>query len=593
MENNKKIKIVNQYTKEEKEVTIPNNSKYDFLLERNQKYMNYNALSFKGKKEKITYEELHTRIEEYTRALYKQGIRKDDVIAVCGANTPEFIYLLYALDIIGATVVGLSPLNNEYKMKRDIEMVKPTRLITIDMMYGKCKNACKSLNVSPILYSPLESMNSPFMKMIYNVKQFLDGNKVFGKNHNLRKIIREGKNASFERTPFVPNQVNDVLFTGGSTGIHKGVDLSSNGLNSVVKALDEVLILEPGMTHLGNIPFGHMCFGRLVMHYALCKNLEFALTLDALPNKFYDELVRTQADGAMGGPVHWNAIAQTPNIKPGSLSNLKQGLSGGEMFKPEDKNADEKSLKEGGCYIEIGDGLGLTEMWAPTHVNMGGKNTPGTIGFAIPFVQSKVVSLKLLENFEPNVYQKLPEVPIGEVGMLLVSGPGMMLGYHNNIVETNKIFIYDENGTKWYITGDLVRRYGIDNNEFKFAGRQKRNFVCGVDNIYPEQVEAKLLELPEIKEVVVTKVPDEKYQFLPSYHICLANDQIDTTVLKNKMETLIESTLGASALPGYIEYTLEPLQKTDNGKLNAPFYEAQDLKKNSQENGLNLVRKVY
>lgn len=198
MENNKKIKIVNQYTKEEKEVTIPNNSKYDFLLERNQKYMNYNALSFKGKKEKITYEELHTRIEEYTRALYKQGIRKDDVIAVCGANTLEFVYLLYALDIIGATVVGLSPLNNEYKMKRDIEMVKPTRLITIDMMYGKCKNACKSLNVSPILYSPLESMNSPFMKMIYNVKQFLDGNKVFGKNHNLRKIIREGKNASFE-----------------------------------------------------------------------------------------------------------------------------------------------------------------------------------------------------------------------------------------------------------------------------------------------------------------------------------------------------------------------------------------------------------
>ncbi len=57
-------------------------------------------------------------------------------------------------------------------------------------------------------------------------------------------------------------------------------------LNSVVKALDYVLILEPGMVHLGNIPFGHMCFGRLVLHYALCKNLEYALTLKSFTKRF-------------------------------------------------------------------------------------------------------------------------------------------------------------------------------------------------------------------------------------------------------------------------------------------------------------------
>lgn len=587
----KKEKYFNFYTNTEKQTELPIGSKYDFLEDRNKDYMNYIALSFD--KRKITYEELHTRINEYARALYKKGIRKGDVIGVCVVNTPESIYLLYALDIIGAIVVGFSPLNNDYKMKRDIEMVKPKMIITVDMMYGKFKNACDALNISPILYSPVESMNNPIVKILYNSKQIIDGNKLFNPEQNLKSIVKKSGKYDFERDKFEPNSLNDILFTGGSTGVHKGVELSSNGLNGVVKALDDVLILEPGMKHLGNIPFGHMSFGRLVMHYSLCKNLEYALTLNAMPNKFYDELVRTQADGAMGGPIHWEALINNPNIEKESLKNLKQALSGGEMFKPDKKLQAEEALRKGGCEIFIGDGLGLTEMWAPTHVNMGGKNTPGTIGYSIPFVKSKVVDPKILDSFDPTIEYDLQEVPLGKIGILLVDGPGKMLGYHNNSTETNKVFIKDKNGTTWYNTGDLVTKCGINNNEYKFAGRKKRNFVCGVDNIYPEQIESLLLQIPEINEVAVTKVPDNKYQYLPSYHISIKNSEINTDILKNKIDTLIENTLGASALPGYIEYTIEPLPRTDNGKINAPILETKDLEKMKNENGLALIRKVY
>lgn len=579
------------YTNKQIHAKIPNNSKYEFLLERNKGYMNYNALSFPGRKEKITYEELHTRIEEYARALYKKGIRKGEKVAVCLANTPESVYLLYALDIIGAIIVGLSPLNNEYKMKRDIEMTKPTRLITVDMMYGKCKDACKSLNISPILYSPLESIDNLMPKMVYNIKQIIDGNKTLGTN-NLSSIIKNGKNELFEKDIFIPNQVNDILFTGGSTGVHKGVELTSNGLNGVVKGVDTVFELEPGMKHLGNIPFGHMVFGRFVLHYALCKNLEFALTLNALPNHFLEELIRTQADGAMGGPVHWDNLYNNPLLKKGCINNLKQAVTGGEMLKPEKRKEILSSFEKAGLDIDICDGLGLTEMWAPTHINMGKKNTPGTIGFPIGFVKSKVVNPNLLKNIKAGIKTNLAEVKIGEIGLLLVSGPGMMLGYHNNIEETNKVFFYDLDGTKWYCTGDLVYRTGINNNEYKFAGRQKRNFVCGVDNIYPEQIETLIVELPEVKEIIVSNVKDDKYQFMPVYHICLNDAFCDKNKLKNKIDVLIEKTLGSSALPGYIFYYTEPLKRTDNGKLDAPYY----LKLDSElhdKNELKLVRKKY
>ena len=151
----KETTFFDYYTQKNITTTIPMGSKYDFLLERNANYMNNIALSFGDRK--ITYEEMHERINEYARALYHHGIRKGDKIGVCLLNSPESVYVLYALDIIGAVVIGLSPMNNEYKMKRDIEMTKPSRIITADILYTNIKNSCDALKISPILFTPGES----------------------------------------------------------------------------------------------------------------------------------------------------------------------------------------------------------------------------------------------------------------------------------------------------------------------------------------------------------------------------------------------------------------------------------------------------
>ena len=87
----------------------PNQKKYDYLLEQNENFMDLIALSTFDRK--ITYEEMHESIQKYARLLYKKGVREGDVIGVCALNVPESVYLLYALDIIGAIVVGFSPLD--------------------------------------------------------------------------------------------------------------------------------------------------------------------------------------------------------------------------------------------------------------------------------------------------------------------------------------------------------------------------------------------------------------------------------------------------------------------------------------------------
>ena len=565
MEGNKKrvVAFKDYYDgKIEKCDTLPEGNEYDFLLERNKSHMRETALTF-GKKN-ISFEELHEKIDEYARALYHYGVRKGDHIGACVANTPESVYLIYAINKLGAVMVGLSPLNNEYKMARDIEITKPKMIFSLDFMYSKFKKACEEYNIKPILYSPLLSVNNPFLKGIYNIKQKKEGNHLSSKENRLDKIIKSGRESDVEYSKHINGTCTNIMFTGGSSGVHKGVMLDGNGLNCVVKALDHVLLLEPGMVHLGNIPFGHMCFGRLVLHYVLCKNATYALTLKAMPQDFLDEMIRVHANGAMGGPVHWEALIDNPKLKKGCLDELIQPLSGGELFKPQRLKQANEAIKFAGCKAEIGNGLGSTEMWAPTHVCVGGRNTPGTIGYEIPFVHSKIVDPKTFE-----------EVQDGENGLLLVNGPGMMLEYFKNEKETESVFCFDENGTKWYNTKDIAKK--LPTGEFEYIGRIKRNFVSGVDNIYPEQIEQLLLQIPEIREVAVTPIPDEHEQHLPKYHISLSKEDCDKAKIESSIVSIVGSTLGKTALPGYIEYYENPLPRTDNGKLDTTLLCQKDI----------------
>lgn len=150
-----------------------------------------------------------------------------------------------------------------------------------------------------------------------------------------------------------------------------------------------------------------------------------------------------------------------------------------------------------------------------------------------------------------------------------------MLGYYNNEEETNKVISYDENGDRWLNLGD----YLLENDGFyKYVGRQKRNFVSGCDNIYPEELESLLLTIPEIREVVVTPISDEMVQYIPRYHISLYDTNIDYKELEEKINTLVMSKLNENWLPGSIAYYDKPLERMQNSKVNISYYKELDQK---------------
>ena len=166
------------------------------------------------------------------------------------------------------------------------------------------------------------------------------------------------------------------------------------------------------------------------------------------------------------------------------------------------------------------------------------------------------------------------EVRKGEKGIVYISGPSIMIGYHNNKEETDKVISYDEDGTRWLNLGDYLKEE--DDNFYKYVGRKKRNFVCGCDNIYPEQIEELLMSLPEVRESVITPISDDILQFIPSYHISLYSRDIDYQNFEDKLQKLIIKNIGESALPGKINYTTEPLVRMTNSKIDLEYYKKQD-----------------
>jgi long-chain acyl-CoA synthetase len=142
---------------------------------------------------------------------------------------------------------------------------------------------------------------------------------------------------------------------------------------------------------------------------------------------------------------------------------------------------------------KLAEGYGLSEAPTATHANpVLGLRKNGTIGVPLPDVEAKIMDGETGEK----------EMPLGEVGELVVRGPQVMQGYWNKAEET-KLVLRDG----WLYTGDMAK---IDEDGFfTIVDRKKELILAGGYNIYPREIEEVLYENPKVKEAVCYGIPDE------------------------------------------------------------------------------------
>ena len=320
-----------------------------------------------------------------------------------------------------------------------------------------------------------------------------------------------------------------------------------------------------------------MIYGLFTMHLGLCLGFETHQMLDPSPDKFVDYLIKINPAVAFGGPVHWERLIDNPKLKKDSLTNMKTPISGGESLPRVKEEKISLALKNAGSKVPICNGFGASELGGSVTVNYGKDWEAGTVGKLHIFDNAKIIDPVTKE-----------ELPYDREGELLISTPALMMGYLNNPEEEKKAISVDEEGIRWFDTGDIASMNRKGNITIK--GRSKRLFVCGVDKVYPPEMEEIISKIPNIEKCAVVNVPDEVLREVPKVHAVLKEDTEEAR--KKATDNIIISIsekVGESVVPKYFEFH-DDLIYTSNGKIDFDGLRKKDLEEMSKNNPTKIIK---
>ena len=196
-----------------------------------------------------------------------------------------------------------------------------------------------------------------------------------------------------------------------------------------------------------------------------------------------------------GVPTMYVAINNHPKVSEFDLDSITVCLSGAA---PLPREVQERFQNLTGARLV--EAYGLTETSPATHVNpVYGQNKIGYIGLPWPDTDARIVDLDTGEQ----------ELPVGEVGELVIQGPQVMQGYWKQPTETANVLRQhaDLGPGRWLHTGDIALM--DSEGYFQIVDRKKDMIICGGFNVYPRDVEETLYQHPSVQEAAVTGVPDE------------------------------------------------------------------------------------
>ena len=245
-----------------------------------------------------------------------------------------------------------------------------------------------------------------------------------------------------------------------------------------------------------------------------------------------------------GVPAMYIAINNNPDVAAGKydVTSIRACISGSAPLLLETKRRFEELT--GGKLVE---GFGMTETFVATHCNpLQGENRAGSIGMPLPGVESRIVDAVDGET----------EMPVGQIGELLLKGPTVMKGYWNMPTETTNVL---RDG--WLYSGDIARM--DEDGYFYIEDRKKDMIIAGGYNVYPREVEDVLMGHPAVVEVAVAGVPDPKRG--ETVKAWIVKKEGDATTEKEIIEWS-KTQLAAYKYPRLIEFRSE-LPKTTVGKV--------------------------
>lgn len=459
-------------------------------------YPKYIAFDFMGKS--TTYAELIREIEICAKALKTLGIRTGDKVTIAMPNCPQAIYMFYAVNLVGGIASMIHPLSAEKEIEFYLKDSGSVAAVTLDQFYGKFAAVRENTGISNLIIASIKDALSPVVKAGYALTE---GKKIpkLPKDapvirwNELKALSKCGHNYRVDRKAEDPAV---ILYSGGTTGTSKGIvltNLNFNALGQQVIAANPMF--RPGDKMLSAMPVFHGFGLGVCIHTMLSQGGRCILVPRFTPKSYARDLVKNRCNFIAGVPTLYEALLRLPDMDGADLSCLKGVFSGGDSLSIELKKKLDKFLYDHKASIQVREGYGTTETVTACCLTPAHMYKEGSIGLPFPDTFIKIV--------KPGTEE---ELPYGEEGEILLSGPTVMKEYMGHPEETAQTLRTHADGLTWVYTGDLG---SMDNQGFVyFRGRAKRMIVTSGYNVYPAQLE-NILDAHELVQMsCVIGVPD-------------------------------------------------------------------------------------
>ena len=553
---------------------IPSRLKYSdksmsgTVLETAEKNPDFPALSFMGRE--IPYSELALRIDEIARAFYAIGIRPGVRVMVCMPNVPQAVYCLYALNRIGAVATMVHPLSAVGEIVFYLNEVDCDYAITLDQFYGKFLDVVAQRPLKKLIITSVSAELSCIKSLAYKLMT----ERKFPAVKDSDTVIRWStflKGAGNVTENYVAEKDIDseavVLFSGGTTGVTKGIMLSDLNFNAVAaqtEAMSHEVIRHTKM--LAAMPVFHG-FGLGVCIHTMMVAGGTSILVPRFNAKSYAELIKKNRPNFIAGvPTLFEAICRADYLDGVDLSCLKGVFSGGDSLSIELKKKFDKFLSDHHATIRVREGYGTTECVTACCLTPFDKEKEGSIGIPYPDMFFQICAVGTND-----------EVPYGTEGEICIAGPSLMIGYINHEEENANTLRLHADGNVWLHTGDLGK---MDEEGFVyFRQRIKRMIITSGYNVYPSQLENIIEGHPSVQRSCVIGVDDPyKIQKVKAF-VVLREGVNDTPGLRESIMEYCRKHIAKYALPYEIEVR-ESLPTTLVGKVAYTVLEAEEKSKN-------------
>ncbi len=534
-----------------------------------KKYPNYIAFDFMGKS--TTYREFTKSVELCAKSLSMLGIRENDKVTIAMPNCPQAICMFYAVNQIGAISNMVHPLSSEKELEFYINESESATVVTLDQFYHKFEAIRENTCAKNIIIARIRDALSQPLRWGY---MLTEGRKIEKIPDDAPVIFWEDF-LKFGKTRFFDIKVKrksddpaTILYSGGTTGTTKGILLTNKNFNALSQQIIATNpMFRPGDKMLSAMPLFHGFGLGVCIHSMLSSGGRCILVPRFTPESYAKLITKYRCNFIAGVPTLYEALLRLPKFDKADLSSLKGVFSGGDSLSIELKKKLDKFLYDHKAVIQVREGYGTTETVTACCLTPPHMHKEGSIGLPFPDTYIKIV--------KPDTDE---ELPYGEEGEILLSGPTVMKEYIKHPEETAQTLRKHKDGLTWVYTGDL----GVMDDEgfVFFKGRSKRMIITSGYNVYPAQLENIIDACDIVSMSCVIGVPDPYRMQKVKAFIVLKNGVPANEQSKDEIKAYCQKHIAKYAMPREFEFRAE-LPKTLVGKVAYRKLEEEEANKNN------------